>query len=67
MSSPKRGGARRGAGRPPIGPADRREHRIPVRVTDAEGVELDEWARRKGEPLATLVLAAALRAARRRG
>jgi uncharacterized protein (DUF1778 family) len=59
------GGPRKGAGRPPLPADERRERRIPIRPTEAEGAELDAWAKRKGEPLASLVLAAALRAARR--
>jgi hypothetical protein len=61
----KRGGARKGAGRPPIDPATALLRRVPVRVTEAEGAILDAWAAREGRPLATLVRERALRAARR--
>lgn len=63
--APKRGGARRGAGRPPLDPADVRSATTLHRWTPAERAELDAWVSRTGRPLAELVRKAALRAARR--
>ena len=69
MSAAKRGGAREGAGRPPVAPEERRGVVVTLRLTAAEAEALDAargsaervtWAREA-------VLARARRAARRVG
>ena len=56
-----RGGRRRGAGRPPLPPGDRRSVRLTAHVTEAERAELDVWAGDQtiGTALVTLALEAA--------
>lgn len=65
MTTAQRGGARRGAGRPPMAASDRSTVRLPIRMTARERADLGAWAEREGQPVAVLVLDRALRAARR--
>jgi len=58
------GGRRKGAGRKPIAPAERRRHAVLLRLSVAELEAIEAAA--KGEPLATWLRDVALRAARRR-
>ena len=57
---------KRGPGRPPL-PADKRRsnaRRVPLYPTAVELRALEAWARRRGVPLARLILATAVEAAR---
>ena len=65
VTKPTRGGARKGAGRPPLDAADRASFRLPIHMTEAERATLAAWAKREGRPLSRLMLDRALRAARR--
>lgn len=65
--APLRGGARPGAGRPPIDPSERRSERITVRLTEATLATLTERAEREGVTVSELAADALEAEARQAG
>ena len=59
-----RGGARAGAGRPPLPASQRASGEVRAWVTPAVHAELSAWSEREGRPLSALVIEAALERAR---
>ena len=64
MAASKKGGARKGAGRKPKAPEERKVHSVGVRFTEDERQALEEAA--DGKPVSTLLRTLALRYLARR-
>ena len=62
---PTHGGARPGAGRPPLPPSEVRSERIELRATEAQRATLVAWAEREGRTLSEMLVERGMRAARR--